>query len=369
VETSTPKSSVGLSEATNSESPASSIMNEDMSPKLNIQRRVRMSSAQSRFWFLNEFLADKTASNVTFSYNVQGRLHATDLSKAVKTVAQAHEALRTCFVTEEHSCQTVLQGLLEISPLELETYNSATDKEIESAYLRVRNTVYDLEKGSTMQIILLSKDTTSHTIIFGYHHIVMDGVGFEAFLLDLERAYPKRRVSPQSLQYFEFSEREGAPTKTDNREQKLLYWRQEFKETPGTLPLLPVSKVKSRRVVSRCGSSYVQRRLGATMAAKLKAICQKYHATPSHFYLATFRVMLMRFAEVRDICIGLADANRHDSNVMSTVGLFLNILPVSFRKSTSSPFGDVLKETRTKVYKALGHAGIPFDDLLQGKKK
>ncbi|KAF1846591.1 putative linear gramicidin synthase subunit D, partial [Cucurbitaria berberidis CBS 394.84] len=243
-----------------------------------------ISSAQSRFWFLNMFLADQTGSNVTLSYNIRGRIRVSDFARAVKATTRAHEALRTCFVADEESKERAWQGVMEESKLELEY------KTISSA-----DQVIDL----------------------------------------------------------------------GNLKKNLAYWQREFEQISPVLPLLPVSKVTSRQAISSYGSTYVERRLDPKLSAKMKATCQKFHVTMSHFYLATYRILLARLTGVDDICIGLADANRHDSKVISTVGLFLNSLPLHFTQQKDRSFGDVLRETRAKVYEGLSHAGVPFDELLQ----
>ncbi|KAI5919279.1 hypothetical protein F4810DRAFT_714627 [Camillea tinctor] len=343
----------------------SSIASEEVKPAPpKVLRKVRISSAQSRFWFLNMFLEDRTASNVTLSYNINGRVRVSDLERALTTTAQAHESLRTCFIAEE-STDTVWQGIMEKSKLKFEHRSVSTDEEVKAAYSQVRHTVYDLEQGDTIQIVLLSRNPSVHTIIFGYHHIVLDGVGFEVFLADVENAYSGKAPVPQGIQYSNFSEEEGKAIEGGSLTKNIAYWQQEFQEIPPLLPLLPVSKLNARRAVSKYGSSYVEYRLDSKLATDLKMLCRKFHVTPSHLYLATFRILLARLASVDDLCIGMADANRHHSNVMYTVGLFLNMLPLRFKYSASTPFGDVLRETRTKAYDALGHAGVPFDDLLQ----
>ncbi|KAI1637132.1 hypothetical protein F4809DRAFT_640890 [Biscogniauxia mediterranea] len=346
-------------------SPPSSIASEEVKPAApEVLRRVRISSAQSRFWFLNMFLEDRTASNVTLSYNINGRIRVSDLERALKATAQAHESLRTCFIAED-STDTVWQGVMEKSKLKFEHRSASTDDEVKTAYSQVRHTVYDLEQGDTIQVVLLSRNPNTHTIIFGYHHIVLDGVGFEVFLADVENAYSGKAPVPQGLQYSDFSEKEGQAIEEGSLKKNIAHWQQEFQEIPPLLPLLPVSKLNARRAVSKYGSSYVEHRLDSKLATDLKMLCRKFHVTPSHLYLATFRIMLARLAGVDDLCIGMADANRHHSDVMYTVGLFLNMLPLRFKHSATTPFGDVLKETRTKAYDALGHAGVPFDDLLQ----
>lgn len=349
-------------------SPPSSIGEDEVEvkrPTPEVTRRVRVSSAQSRFWFLNMFLSDRTASNVTLSYNIRGHVRVSDLARAVKLTTNAHEALRTCFIADDGSAEKAWQGVMQNSKVELEHRTVTTDEEVSAAYQQARSTVYDLGQGETMQVVLLSKNPTTHTIIFGYHHIVLDGVGFTAFVADLERAYKGQQPSPQGLQYADFSEQEGIAISKGSLQQNLAYWKDKFQEMPPLLPLLPVANTTTRQAIGTYGSSYVEQRLNARLAENLKACCKKFYVTSSHVYLATFRVMLMRLAGVDDICIGLADANRHESNVTSTVGLFLNMLPLRFKQSSEATFSDILKETRGAVYEGLGHAGVPFDELLQ----
>ncbi|KAM7189008.1 hypothetical protein V8F20_010311 [Naviculisporaceae sp. PSN 640] len=336
-------------------------------------RRVRISSAQSRFWFLNQFLSDPTSSNITLSYNIRGsdKIRISGLAKALEQTANAHEALRTCFIPCNDKAW---QGVMKTSKVILEQRTISTDEEAIAAYNEVRDTPYDLEQGETMRVVLLSytTHTTKQTIIFGYHHIILDGAGFTAFLSDLEKAYATGQApSPVGLAYSDFSEKEGIDIENGSLQENLAYWKTEFQDSaPPLLPLLPVARTTTRKTVTNYGSSYVEQRLDAELASKLKATCRKFHVTPAHFYLAVFRVMLARLAKVEDVCIGLADSNRHDSAVMSTVGLFLNMLPLRFKDPNlaDTPFSETLKATRAKVYDGLGHAGVPFDELLQALK-
>ncbi|KAI8962427.1 hypothetical protein F5Y11DRAFT_365984 [Daldinia sp. FL1419] len=349
----------------NENTSSSSVSVVEVKPLPEILRRVRISSAQSRFWFLDMFLEDPTSSNITLSFDISGHIRVADLSRALKATAQAHQALRTCFFAEENPTSAVWQGVMKVSKFELEHSENSTDQEVKATYERVRHNIYDLGQGETMRVVLLSKSPVSHTIIFGYHHIVMDGVAFQTFIVDLERAYDGKTPLPQGLQYPEFSEMEGLSRQRGDKKENISYWKREFQEVPPVLPLFPVSKVTARREMGRYDSSYVQHRLDTTLASTIKKIAQKFRVTPSHFYLAAFRILLTQLTGVKDLCIGLADANRHDRDSMTTVGLFLNILPLHFKQNLEATFGDMLTETRTKVYEALGHAGVPFDDILQ----
>lgn len=338
--------------------------------------QVKISSAQSRFWFLDIYMEDQTTSNVTFFYEIRGRVRVSSLSRALQVVGNAHEGLRTCFFADERPADersvdegpvgTAWQGVMKASKLELEHRKISDKSEIASEYARVRDTVYDLAQGKTMRVVLLSLDSESHAIIFGYHHIVMDGVGFQIFLRDLESAYTGRALAIPAMQYPSYSEKQRRAIDSGSLSKDLAFWRQELKDAQ-LLPLLPVAKVSSRQALDKYSSCHVQHRLPTSLADKIRATCRGLAVTPSHFYLATFRVFLTRLTGASSICIGMADANRRDVESMSTVGLFLNLLPLLFKATGSEIFHAVVQETRNKVYEALGHSDAPLDEILNSK--
>lgn len=112
------------------------------------------------------------------------------------------------------------------------------------------------------------------------------------------------------------------------------------------------------------GSKYVMRRLEPKLARKIKERAREAKVTTFHFFLAAFKVMLFRLVDVEHISLGISDANRNDKDVIQTIGLFLNLLPLSFRKLPSQSFSEAMKEAREKVYGALGNSAVPFSELL-----
>lgn len=60
------------------------------------------------------------------------------------------------------------------------TGNSGTD--IEREFRRTANYVFDLEAGDAFIAPIVTHSPLEHTIIFGYHHIIMDGVSWQITL-------------------------------------------------------------------------------------------------------------------------------------------------------------------------------------------
>ncbi|KAK4211242.1 KR domain-containing protein [Rhypophila decipiens] len=91
--------------------------------------------------------------------------------------------------------------------------------------------------------------------------------------------------------------------------------------------------------------------------------------TPFHFYLGVMRVLLARHTAAamqgRDVAIGIADANRVEQEDREVMGPLVNLLPLRFEAvDKGASFEDTLKDTRQKVLRALSHAKVPFQVLL-----
>lgn len=80
--------------------------------------------------------------------------------------------------------------------------------------------------------------------------------------------------------------------------------------------------------MTRCGFNKVEFKLNAAISTRIKATCQRNKSTPFHFHLAAFKTLLFRLLDVDDFSIGIADSNRVDNNVLSSVGMYFNLLPL-----------------------------------------
>lgn len=144
------------------------------------------------------------------------------------------------------------------------------------------------------------------------------------------------------------------------------YWKGVFPagEQPPILPLLPMARMSSRMAMKDFSIHQVLRRLKPELVARVKSLAKAQRSTPFHFYLAAFKAMLLCFTDAQDLTIGIADANRNHGDVMNSLGFFLNLLTLRFRRQPSQRFLDAVAEARDTTYAALGNSRLPFDVLL-----
>ncbi len=330
-------------------------------PQDLIGRSIPVSFSQSRFWFLKHFLPNQSAFNITTVVRMQGNLHIDRLAKAFSTVANHHEALRTAFVSTNNQ---PMQIVLKKSNLALERRAIASSEEVMDAYKALQNHVYNLESGQTMRMQLLSLSPTAHFLLLGYHHINMDGLSFEVLFNDIQKAYEGTPFTPGVIQYPDFTIREQREYRTGAWKSEMDFWKKEFATLPEPLPLLPLATTTTRPSTIEYGTIRVERRIPAQLSATIKQVSRKFKGSVFAFYLALLKALVIRHVSVDQVCIGIADANRRQSEVIESVGLYLNLVPLLVKNDPAQPFGESVSEMQRKSQAALANARVPFDVLL-----
>ena len=332
------------------------------SPVQEIEKTVPMSWSQSRFWVMNQIVQDLSAFNVSCHLEITGQLDPDKLAKAVIDLGTRHEALRTCFFNEDS--QEPVQGVLRTSPLRLEIIEPSASIQKEFGALQQHS--YDLIKGETMKILLLSPSSSQHHLLVGYHYINMDSTSLALLVYDLRRLYAGEKLLPARLQYPDFTVHQLEQFRNGYWDDQLTFWRNELSDLPDPLPILNVSPntCRLRPTLTTYNNNHAETRLSEKLTRQVQATSRKLKATPFHVYCTVFQILLARLAAVDDICIGFADANRSAPGAMESIGNFLNLLPLRLSMALSRPLSSLVKETKSKVLSALAHSSVPFDVIL-----
>ncbi|OKL61272.1 hypothetical protein UA08_03198 [Talaromyces atroroseus] len=329
-------------------------------------KSVPISLAQSRYWFLQHLLADQSTHNVATYYRITGELRVNDLTRAIRLVCSRHESLRTCFVADQTAEDEASQKVMPSSPLRLECKNINSEEDVAIEYAKIRSYELDMETGDLLKLVLLTLSPTSHFLLMNYHHIIMDGISWQVFLADLEKAYNGQHLGAPPRQYPEFSVAQRKALESGAMDDQLNYWRQMYPESnpPTVLPLLPMARVSARMSMKVYDTHQVELRLEPALLARVKSFAKTNGSSPFHLYLAAFKSMLFSFMDAPDLTIGVADAGRSEPNLQGSVGFFLNLLPLRFRRQNNQQFTDAMVEARNIHYAALENSRVPFDVLL-----
>nr|ALQ32774.1 putative polyketide synthase [Fusarium babinda] len=336
-------------------------VDEEKSIHLSIDRSGPLSFAQERLWFLQQFLRNHSTYNVTMHYRITGPLRLNDLEKAFQQVIQRHESLRTAFFIDAET-DLPRQAVYKQSMFKLEQRHNSTAK-IE--YETMQATKYDLENGDVIRVVILANSDGAYDLIFGFHHIALDGYSAQIMVRDLAMAYAGQTLPAKEQGYLDFAITQKQIKFPDTT---VAYWKSEFEELPPTLPIFDFAEAKTRVPLTDYTTRASERALSAEQGGNIKAAARSLSVTPFHIHLAALQVILSDLASADDVCIGITDANKNDAAHMDTVGFFVNLLPLRLKSSPSQTLADLVSNAKSKANSALSHSDIPFDVLLDELK-
>ncbi|RYP69621.1 hypothetical protein DL769_005241 [Monosporascus sp. CRB-8-3] len=330
-----------------------------------VLKSVPVSFTQARFYPSGLFLEDKVGLNHTAWARITGKLDPERLRQAVRALGNQHEILRTAFFDQDGR---QMQHILETSLLHLEHEQIENEEQVTKIAMSLQKEyVYDVARGDTLRLILLSRSTTENFLIIGVHPLVMDATSIQILTKWLAFHYTYPHAKRWVKQFAEASEQRHADYAAGKFGAELRYWRKEFATPPAPLPLLTLARVDERPTLKAYQNVRAGCRVGVDIKKQILKICRHLRATPFHFYLAALRALLLRYTVGgEDVTIAVAESGRgHDAEEMDVIGPLYNLVLVRLLSQPSAKFDDLLESVRDKTYAALANSKLPYPILVK----
>lgn len=111
-------------------------------------------------------------------------MDVTKMERAVRTLGERYDALRTAIFDDPENGSEPTQGTLPLhdSLLCLEAQKIAGLPEAINFTEKLGHYSFDIELVRTIHMAMLSESDTAHYHILGFHHIAMDDFCFDVFL-------------------------------------------------------------------------------------------------------------------------------------------------------------------------------------------
>ena len=331
--------------------------------------RHPLSFAQERLWFLEKLEPDTPVYNVPWAVRIHGPVDLQALQRALDGIIKRHSTLRTSYHEQAGvPFQTVrppLPGDLELADLRSLSEDRRA-QEISDRVSRESSKPFDLESGRLLRAVCMQTGDTDRLLLFVSHHIATDAWSTSIFFNELATFYNaavqgrRPELAPLPLQYWEFATRQQSRPEDDlAREQS--YWLRRLADAPAQLAM-PLDHARAP-LPSYEGAS-VSARIPESATCDLRALARQHNATPFMALLAIYFVVLHRYTDQHDLCVGIPMAGRTTLDVEPLMGLFVNMLVIREQISPSVSFTEFLRSVRDTCLDAYDHQNLPFERLV-----
>ncbi|MBZ4321260.1 non-ribosomal peptide synthetase [Streptomyces huiliensis] len=329
-----------------------------------------LSFAQERLWFLDQLSPGESGYLTPFSRRLDGPVDADLLERALRAVAERHPVLRSRIdatggrpvpVAEPATAVRLERVDLSVEP--------EPERAAEEAVRAMLDTPMDLRVAPWLRAALFRLGEGRFLFHVQVHHIAFDGVSrgiFERELSARYRALAGGRPAPALApgpDYATHAARQRASLGPAERERLLAHWRDALDGAPHVLEL-PSDRPRPARPGPRAG--LVDFRIPEEVTAALYRVAEAHRTTLFCVGLAAYQHLLGRYADVRDVLVGVPFAGREDPAVEQVIGFFTHSVPLRGEFGGSTSLDDLSRQVRDRVLEALDHQELPLDRLVDG---
>ena len=351
------------------------------------QAQAPLSYVQQGLWFLDRLEGQNATYNIPLVLRLTGSLNHNCLQKAIATVIERHEALRTRFITVEGIGQQeiVPAAAIDLNLIDLREF-APGDKPILKdtashngmASLRDSRVIqlakeearlsFDLTQAPLIRAKLLYLEDNSHVLLLTVHHIVADGWSMNVLVDELWTIYQglihqtEAELEPLPIQYADFALWQREHFNDVTLAPQLEYWQNQLAGIP---PILELPLDRPRPAKQTFAGSSKSFQLSQELTEKLQALSQRSGTTLYMTVLATFGVLMHRYSRQSDIVIGSPIANRNHHEVEPLIGFFVNTLALRLDLANQPSFVALLKQVRQVTLDAYTHQDVPFSKVVE----
>ena len=329
-----------------------------------------LSFAQQRLWFLDRMAPGNPFYNIPLAIPIAAYLNIPVLERALNTIIQRHETLRTVF--DEIDGEPV-QIVRETMPLRVDLIDLSRvdlhERESKTVDLATAEAVkpFNLREGPLLRCSVIRRGFADNVLLLSMHHIVSDGWSMGILARELTTLYQSyslgggNTIPELAIQYADFTiwQRERLEDKTLRSD--LQYWKHQLDDLP--VLNLPTDRPRPDSASFRGASHLVA--LDPALSAAIREIGRRISATPYMTLLAAFAALMARRSGQEDIVIGAPVAGRTQPELEGLIGFFVNSLVFRVDASGDATFMQLVERVRDTCLDAYAHQELPFERLVE----
>lgn len=333
--------------------------------------RLPLSFAQRRLWFLDQLEPDSPVYNVYGGLRVSGPLELPALERALFTLVERHEALRTTIAVFEgepfQQVRPVPDFRLELSEVSGPSLPRREQEALRLAAAEAERP-FALSRGPLFRVRAIRLDAEEWMVFLTLHHLVFDIWSLDVLYRELTALYEAfcegrpSPLQPLSVQYADYTLWQRELLRGERLEALLAYWR---KRLAGAAPLLALPTDRARPLMQSHRGAELAFSVPPSTVSALKQLGVREGATLFMTLLAAFKVLLLRFSGQEDMVVGAPIANRTVAELAELIGFFVNTLVLRTDLSGDPPFTEVLARVRETALEAYSHQDLPFEQLVE----
>ena len=329
--------------------------------------RIPLSFAQERLWIIDKMQGSENY-HLPMVLRINGKIDKQLLEKTFKCIIQRHEVLRTVFKEDN---DIPYQYVLIDNKWTLQ-YTKA------DSHINIKNVIqndiirpFDLANDYMLRAHLVKLAEAEYILTIVMHHIVSDGWSTPIFLKELVQSYDSllanrdHDLSNLPIQYIDYSIWQRSYLSGDFLNKELAYWQQKLED----IEVLYFPCDFPRPAVQSTNGDIIHFTVDKDLTGKIKSLSKSEGVTLFTSLLTAFKILIYRYTDQTDICIGCPVSNRNNKEIYPLIGFFVNVLVLRSDLSNNPTYRELLHKVKDTTLEAISHQEVPFEKVVEHVEK
>lgn len=319
-------------------------------------------------WETDQFYKKTPISNIGGTLLLDEDIDFKILKKAIRKFVEKNDAMRTRIkVVEGKPLQYIVP--YEYFPIKLHDFTECT-KEEEAQWLKEKTeTPISLCKEPLFRFYLMKSHDGRCGYLVVIHHIICDGWTNALKFGQTMEYYAKlasggKIDSTTNPSYIDYIKKEKKYFKSERFQHDKEFWMARYEEKPVQNSIKLRDKENHNHDAKRSKFE-----IDGDLASKIHGYCKTHAISPAVLMESILGVYASRFHDVSEMTIGIPVLNRSGAREKSTVGMFVNTLPVKLKVDDKSNFLDMCKSVASQHMELFRHRRYPMNQLLSDLRK
>ncbi|MDJ0840059.1 MAG: amino acid adenylation domain-containing protein [Acidobacteriota bacterium] len=340
-----------------------------------------LSFAQQRMWVLDRLegaVEDRelTAYNMPANLQFRGDLSVAAMEAALGEVLRRHEAARTVFPLEGGKPLPVLEPFtgLDLPVIDLAGLDATTrEAALKQLAVHISGGPFDVGRGPLYRMALFRLGPDHHALSAVMHHIISDGWSMGILTNEMAVLYRHAAGGDRNetlsahlpalpIQYADYASWQRGWLHGETLDVQLNYWQETLAGIP---ELLTLPTDRPRPPLQSHRGAMIGLSVPAPVVAGLEALAGRSGATLFMTLEAAFALLLGRYANSNDVCVGTPIAGRNHAALENLIGFFVNTLVIRNQLEADESFLHMLERTRKACLGAFAHQDVPFEQIVE----
>jgi len=263
----------------------------------------------------------------------------TRMRSACEWLVHRHDALRTRFSWEdaEQPRQEILDVVqVPFALVDAQSFSPAEQQEVfEKLLKKDRLEGFDPGVAPLLRFTLFRRGSSSFSLIWTFHHALLDGRSFPILLRELFDAYSEELKESRSTSPHSVYRRHIEGLSEQNSTRDLTFWKEYLASFRAPTPLV----VDHQAAEIDYPQGELWEILDCRVTSLLRDVAQSNDLTLNALFMGCWAVLLHRYSGEEDVVFGATRACRGSlgPEAADAIGLYINTLPVRAKLTDDTP--------------------------------